>query len=677
MSDSGDSTTNDSYFDPSSPEHSPTSGCEEDKPQTVPRLGGTPPLSSVGLNEKSSDGASQQPAATYQPALQEQLVSCEELVSRKRSMTLNLESPGACQRSSKQGRCSSLLPSPDLQNLALSTPELERLIINLNGKDSTVSRLFLLTMSEEEECLSDFPNPQPPQPALHQDAMSGPDTSDSVDSTSNDSSSHQPTATYRPTPQEQLLRCEELVSRRRSMTLDLKSPGACQRSSKQARCSSLLTSPDLQKLALSTPELERFILNLSGRDSTVRRLSLLTMSEEEEQCLSDFPNPQPPQPALHQQATSGPDTSDSVDSTSNDSSSHQPTATYRPTLQEQLLSCEVLVSRKRSMTLDLESPGACRRSSTQARCSSLLTSPDLQNLALSTPELERFILNLNGKDLTLRRQSLLTMSEEEEQCLNDFPNPQPPQPALHQHATSGPDTSDSVDSTSNDSSSHQPTATYRPTLQEQLLTCEDLVSRKRSMTLDLESPGACQRSSKQARCSSLLASPDLQKLALSTPELERFILNLNGKDSNMSRLFLLTVSEEQCLSGFSYHQPPQLALHQHATSGSVDSTSNDSSSRTSSPALQTVPRLSSTPPQSPIDMRNRERIRLERRRESNRIAALKCHQRKLDRISELEQKVNALKAEKTALEYDTSVLRRDVYQLFQVVRMHIKAGCTM
>ncbi|KAH7935013.1 hypothetical protein HPB52_002658 [Rhipicephalus sanguineus] len=102
-----------------------------------------------------------------------------------------------------------------------------------------------------------------------------------------------------------------------------------------------------------------------------------------------------------------------------------------------------------------------------------------------------------------------------------------------------------------------------------------------------------------------------------------------------------------------------------------------SSSRTSSPALQTVPRLSSTPPQSPIDMRNRERIRLERRRESNRIAALKCHQRKLDRISELEQKVNALKAEKTALEYDTSVLRRDVYQLFQVVRMHIKAGCTM
>ncbi|KAH7935072.1 hypothetical protein HPB52_003637 [Rhipicephalus sanguineus] len=281
MSDSGDSTTNNSFFHPWSSEHLPTGGCEEEKPQTVPRPDGTQPLS-VGFGEMSSDGTSDQPTATYQPMQQEQLLSCEELVSRKRSMTLNLGSPGASQRSTKQARCSSLLTSPDLQMPMLSTPELERFIIALNAQDSTL---------------------KPPQPALQQHTTSGPDTSDS---TSNDSSSHpsssepqtvprlggtpplssvgfdenssdgtsqQPTATYQQTLKEQLLSCEELVSRKRSMAQDLESPGACQRSSKQARCSSLLTSPDLRKLALSTPE--RLIINLNGQDSTGSKLFCL------------------------------------------------------------------------------------------------------------------------------------------------------------------------------------------------------------------------------------------------------------------------------------------------------------------------------------------------------------------------------------------------------------------
>lgn len=240
------------------------------------------------------------------------------------------------------------------------------------------------------------------------------------------------------------------------------------------------------------------------------------------------------------------------------------------------------------------------------------------------------------------------------------------------------------DEKSSNGTSDKPTATYQPMQQEQLLSCEELGSRKRSMTLDLESPGASQRSTKQARCSSLLTSPDLQMLALSTPELERFIINLNGQDSTVSRLFVLTMSEEeeQCLSGSPDPQPPQPALQQHVTSvpdpaDSVDSNSNDSSSRPSSSEPQTVPQLSSKPPQSPIDMRDRERIRLERKRGMNRIAALKCRQRKLERISELEEKVSALKAEKTVLEHYTSVLRHEVYQLSQEVRTHIKAGCKM
>ncbi|KAL1480436.1 hypothetical protein MTO96_051027 [Rhipicephalus appendiculatus] len=240
----------------------------------------------------------------------------------------------------------------------------------------------------------------------------------------------------------------------------------------------------------------------------------------------------------------------------------------------------------------------------------------------------------------------------------------------------------------NSDGTSEPTATYQTTQQEQLSSSEEVSSRKRSMTLDLHSPGASQRSSKQARCSSLLTSPDLQMLALSTPELEGLIITLNGRDPTVSRLFVLSVSEEeeQCPSDFpeSLDQlqlplsPPM--LQQNATSGtdvsdSCDSTSDDSFSRHLSSEPQTMPRLSSTPPQLPIDMCDRYRLMLEQKRESNRIAANKSRQRKLDRISELEEKVYALKMEKTVLEYNTSILRHEVYQLSQVVMTHIREGC--
>ncbi|KAL1476126.1 hypothetical protein MTO96_036741 [Rhipicephalus appendiculatus] len=250
-----------------------------------------------------------------------------------------------------------------------------------------------------------------------------------------------------------------------------------------------------------------------------------------------------------------------------------------------------------------------------------------------------------------------------------------------------PLSSASFDEKNSDGTSEQPTATYQTMQQEQLSSGEELSSRKRSMTLNLHSPGASQRSSKQARCSSLLTSPDLQMLALSTPELERFIITLNGRDPTVSRLFVLTVTEkeEQYPCDFPESldqlqlQPRQPTLQQQATSGpdTSDSTSDESFSCPLSSEPETVPRLSSTPPQLPIDMCDRYRLMLEQKRESNRIAARKSLQRKFHRISELEEKVYALKMEKSVLEYNTSILRHEVYQLSQVVMAHMKEGCKM
>ncbi|XP_048415705.1 transcription factor JunD-like isoform X3 [Stegostoma tigrinum] len=86
---------------------------------------------------------------------------------------------------------------------------------------------------------------------------------------------------------------------------------------------------------------------------------------------------------------------------------------------------------------------------------------------------------------------------------------------------------------------------------------------------------------------------------------------------------------------------------------------------------QTVPDVSGlgdSPPLSPIDMDTQERIKAERKRLRNRIAASKCRKRKLERISRLEDKVKSLKCQNSELASTASLLREQVAQLKQKVR---------
>ncbi|XP_060939884.1 transcription factor JunD-like [Limanda limanda] len=95
---------------------------------------------------------------------------------------------------------------------------------------------------------------------------------------------------------------------------------------------------------------------------------------------------------------------------------------------------------------------------------------------------------------------------------------------------------------------------------------------------------------------------------------------------------------------------------------------------------QTVPDMSSfgdSPPLSPIDMDNQERIKAERKKLRNRIAASKCRKRKLERISRLEDKVKSLKTQNTDLASTASVLREQVAQLKQKVMNHVSSGCQL
>nr|XP_020467652.1 LOW QUALITY PROTEIN: transcription factor jun-D [Monopterus albus] len=95
---------------------------------------------------------------------------------------------------------------------------------------------------------------------------------------------------------------------------------------------------------------------------------------------------------------------------------------------------------------------------------------------------------------------------------------------------------------------------------------------------------------------------------------------------------------------------------------------------------QTVPDVQSygeSPPQSPIDMDTQERIKAERKRLRNRIAASKCRRRKLERISRLEDKVKTLKSQNTDLASTASLLREQVAQLKQKVLTHVNSGCQL
>ncbi|XP_041640951.1 transcription factor jun-B-like isoform X2 [Cheilinus undulatus] len=132
-----------------------------------------------------------------------------------------------------------------------------------------------------------------------------------------------------------------------------------------------------------------------------------------------------------------------------------------------------------------------------------------------------------------------------------------------------------------------------------------------------------------------------------------------------------------------YHQHPQAVAHgthhfQHSLAGAGIHAQRYGGLKEEP---QTVPDMhssdSGSPPMSPIDMENQERIKAERKRLRNRLAASKCRRRKLERIARLEDKVKVLKTDNAGLSSTASVLREQVAQLKQKVMTHVSSGCQL
>ena len=209
---------------------------------------------------------------------------------------------------------------------------------------------------------------------------------------------------------------------------------------------------------------------------------------------------------------------------------------------------------------------------------------------------------------------------------------------------------------------------------------ENLAQAKRKLKLDLNNipsngGGGCKRQ-RPASLNPLLTSPDLNMLKLASPELDQLVLQQVGGQHLFPRV---THEQEEFAKGFvdsleqMHNQNSSNSSSQYTQLQPPQTTTDYGSTQHIKEEPQTVP--SSSPPLSPINMENQERIKLERKRLRNRIAASKCRKRKLERIGRLEDKVSNLKGENSDLQAVVNKLRDQVCALKKEVMEHVQSGC--
>lgn len=200
---------------------------------------------------------------------------------------------------------------------------------------------------------------------------------------------------------------------------------------------------------------------------------------------------------------------------------------------------------------------------------------------------------------------------------------------------------------------------------------------KRNLTLDLSAKNTL---TLPLGDNSVLSSPDLHLLKVGTPELENMILGNNMPNTPTPSLLFppktVTAEQERFVGGF------EEALSHLRNSNSLQGSDSNSSTIYNDSFIshikeepQTVPNIGHSPPMSPVDMEYQEKMKLERKRQRNRLAASKCRSRKLERISKLEDKVKILKNENADLTSVINQMKEKVSLLKFEVMEHNKAGC--
>merc|ERR1712113_625041 len=256
--------------------------------------------------------------------------------------------------------------------------------------------------------------------------------------------------------------------------------------------------------------------------------------------------------------------------------------------------------------------------------------------------------------------------------------------------------------------------------------------KRQNLTLDLNSA-----SPKKNKVQNLLTSPDVQMLKLTSPELEKFLSqNPTLATPTPGGFFPKSVTEEQMMYAKGFEEALE-KMHQESFGPATDTRTVTaantlvtlSSGQQDQQAVHLPLSLPNTIPNnplsrpnsgasgsydsdtyqlpegnikikdepedgsldgdedeesllspggsgvSPIDMETQEKIKLERKRLRNRQAAAKCRKRKLERISQLDDRVAQLKTENTDLAAVVKKMKSSVATLKQEVMDHVNSGC--
>jgi len=334
-------------------------------------------------------------------------------------------------------------------------------------------------------------------------------------------------------------------------------------------------------------------------------------------------------------------------------------------------------SRKRqALTLDLNS-------SKRNKMQSLLTSPDVQMLKLTSPELEKFI----------NQNPTLTTPTPNGPAAYSFPttttaaSAQPPPPAYAAYPQSVTDEQKLY------------VRGFEEALEQMKKQDKNGVNGAAAMSEEFVAAAttlAClgNNAINHAAANADLAAGGHQQRPLSTkPVMKGVVGSTAGKYTSSLPVTLshldsrATVKLSPPPASFDHQaniKDPLVKVKDEPAEPSILGSDQPYSSPSPTSSVSSPPSSSSSSSRlvintanTPIDMDTQEMIKLERKRMRNRLAASKCRKSKLEKIGRLDERVKQLKNENADLAAVVKKMKDNVALLKQEVIEHVNTGCSI
>lgn len=288
---------------------------------------------------------------------------------------------------------------------------------------------------------------------------------------------------------------------------------------------------------------------------------------------------------------------------------------------------------KGNLKLDFTSTNPRRQASIEG---TVLTSPDLNLLALGSPELEKLIVSYGGILTTPTPGQLfkgtVSVTEQQEMYARGFMEALQ---KLHEQQGSG------SQNTTIASALNAPSPSLLSTLNVQLAPANGLNTA--TSTIANATPMMCTGTSTISTQSLPLVSLHAAGASQIFPDFQRAAARQIDPSTSLSQILNSEIPSQRLES---------------VNIESVES--------------QVVP---GTPPLPPIDLALQETVKNERKKQRNRVAASKCRKRKLEKEADLQVKVDELKDINSKLHTEISDLKKQVSNLKLQVMEHVHGGC--